>query len=165
MTLFYLLLAVVALAAMLHVFAKGFRSPLLPMANIGEGVHAGSITKKADAAIATRYLVVKIGSDIDHIAVAGTADIALGIASDEAAAAEDLVAVQLLGSSSETRKVVASAVIAAGDFVVTAAAGQVRTLPATTGTYFILGRALNAAAAAGDIVEIDSCLPTQRVVA
>jgi hypothetical protein len=165
MNLFYLLLAVVALAAMFKIFAQGFRSPLLPMANIGEGVHAGTITKKADAAIATRYLVVKIGSDIDHVAVAGTADIALGIASDEPAAAEDLVAVQLLGSSGETRKVVASAAITAGDFVVTAASGKVRTLPAITGIYYIIGRALIAAAADGDLVEIDPCLPTQRVVA
>jgi hypothetical protein len=44
------------------------------------------------------------------------------------------------------------------------ASGKVRALPGTSGTYYIIGRALNAPAADGDIAEIDPCAPIQRVV-
>ena len=153
-------LALVAFAAF-HAFRPKRR---VEFANIGEGQVGGKKSYLSDAAITTRYLVVKIGSDANHIALAGTADIALGVASDEASAAEELVNVLLLGSQDQTVKVIAAAAITAGDFVVTAASGQVRTLPATTGTYYIIGRALNAAGAQGDTVEIDPSFPIQRVV-
>lgn len=138
----------------------------IALANIAEGTHGnGVITRKTDAAITTRYLIGKIGSDAAHVAVAGAADVPLGIIEDEASAAEELVPVKLFGSGQGTSLVVASAAIAAGDFVVAAASGKVRTLPGTTGTYYILGRALHAAAADGDLLEIDPTPVTQRVVA
>lgn len=133
-------------------------------ANIAEGNVAGKKTYAADAALALRFVAVKIGSDANHVAVAGTADIPIGICTDNAEAAEDLVNVALLGSASETLKVTASAAIAAGDFVVPAASGKVRTLPGTTGTYYIIGRALQAAGADLDVIEIDPLPTIQRVV-
>lgn len=156
----------VAVGMLLKQWASGFRAPILRLANLGVETHdSGRITKKADAALATRYLLVKVGSDVDHIAVAGAADIPLGVALDEPAAAEDLCAVQLLGTAGRTIPMVASAAITLDDFVVAAANGKIRTLPGTTGTYYIIGRALKAAAADGDLIEIDPCFPIQRVVA
>lgn len=148
-------------------FVNGLRgSAPLTLANIGEGFHLGNVSKLADGAY-TRNLFVKNGSDTGHVALAGTADIAIGVIDDDSSAAEDPLNVLLLGSIRRTILVQTSAaVITQGDYVVTAANGQARTLPATTGTYYINGRALNTTAGnAGDIVEIDPCVPVQRVVA
>lgn len=139
-------------------------STTLCLANIGEGQHEGNITKRSDAVIASRYLLAKIGSDANHVNLAGVGDIPLGVITDEAAAIEDIVNVALFGASECTLKVQAAAAIAQGDFVVAGAAGQIRTLPVAAGTYYIIGRALTAAAAQGDIVEIDPSVPIQRVV-
>lgn len=161
-------------AVALALAAEKFRAALnnargsgeLHFANIGEGTHVESITKKADAAITLRYAVVKIGSDIDHIAVTtANTEIPLGVCTDEADAAEDLVAVELFGAQPKTLRMVASAAITAGAFVVCTASGKIATLPATTGTYYIIGRALQAAGADLDVIEVATCLPTQRVVA
>ena len=51
------------------------------------GVHEGAITKKVDAAIATRHLLAKFGSDADHVNKCGASDIPLGPMNDEAEAA------------------------------------------------------------------------------
>lgn len=157
--------AIAASAATLALFVAGLRLQFA-CANIAEGVHGdGQITKLADAAFTARYLLAKIGSDIGHVALAGTADVPLGVITDEAAAAEDLVNVSLLGASLGTQRMVASAAITAGDLVVSAASGKIRTLPVATGTYHIIGRALNAAAADGDVVEIAPSFPVERIVA
>lgn len=132
-------------------------------ANVAEGTHKGAVTRLADAVISTKNLVVKIGSDEDHIAAAGVSDIPLGVCTDEADAIGDEVNVNLLGSAQETQLGVASGAIAAGDMIVPGAGGTVRTLPASSGTYYIIGRALKAAADGGN-VEFDPCLPVQRVI-
>lgn len=156
----------VAIAALLKQFALGFRAVprVLRLANVGFAQHIGATTKRADAAMAIRYVLVKIGTDANHVAVAGVADIPWGVATDEAAAAEDLIAVAFLGAQSKTLPMVASAAIAAGDMVVAAANGKIRTLPATTGTYYIIGRACEAAGADLDVIEVDPTFPIQRVV-
>jgi hypothetical protein len=135
------------------------------LANIAEGTHDGMITKLADAAYG-RNLVYKVGSDADHIATAGVADIPLGVSDDESAAAEDPLDLLLLGSIRRTVLAQASAaVITQGDYVVPAANGQVRKLPTASGTYYIIGRALNTTAGnSGDLCEFDPCVPVQRVV-
>lgn len=156
----------IALVALLQGWASSFIKPkgiVAQFANIAEGTHPGSTTKKTDGAYG-RHLVVAAGSDVNHVALAGTASIPIGVTDDESTAAEDFVNVSLLGSIDRTVLVQASAAIALYDFVVAAANGQVRTLPATTGTYYIIGRALNAAASTGDLVEIDPINCTQRVV-
>lgn len=157
--------------AVLALSALGQRAGLVPpparyqFANNNRGIRPdGRRTYLADAAITTKGLLVVTGTDSEHIALAGTSSVPLGVALDEAEAAEDAVAVQLFGAVGGTVLVVASAAITAGDLVVAAASGKVRTLPALTGTYHIIGRAINAAGADGDLVEIAPSFPIQRVV-
>ncbi|HEY0966938.1 MAG TPA: capsid cement protein [Opitutaceae bacterium] len=135
------------------------------LANVAEGFQPAKMTFLADAAISTRYLLVKPGSDSSHVALCGTGDIPLGIATDEPSAAEEGVSVNLLGVQSECQIGVASAEILAGALIVSAASGKLRTLPTANGTYYIIGRALKTAAGDGDLVEFVPCFPTQRVVA
>lgn len=136
-------------AACLVTVAVWLASPALvarpEFANIAEGQHDGSVTKKADAAHTLRYLVVKIGSDSDHVALCGASDRPLGVCSDQPEAAEDRVAVDLLGATGTTRKAVPSEAMAVGDPVYTAANGKVQNEPATAGTYYRIGYALTAA--------------------
>lgn len=162
LTSLFVLAVILGLVAWITARPRG--SQLTALANVAEGRWCGGKTYLADAALATRYLLAKIGSDSGHIAAAGTADIPLGIVTDEAAAAEDPVNVAVFGTTEGSQLVVASAAIAAGDMIVSAASGKVRTLPATTGTYYIIGRAVTAAAADGDLVQITPSFPIQRVV-
>jgi hypothetical protein len=137
---------------------------LVALANIAEGTHEGVITKLADGAITTRFLVGKAGSDIHHVVACGASDDPIGVIEDEASAAEDAMAVALFGASGRTLKVVASEPITAGVRVYTAANGKVQDLPEGAGTYYLLGRALQAAGADGDVIEIDPCFPIATVV-
>ena len=98
---------------------------LAPLANIAEGTHEDSITKLADAALTDRNLLVKFGSDADHIAINGASDDPLGVCTDEPSAAEREANVVLLGNSHNTVLMVASEAITAGERVFTAANGQV----------------------------------------
>lgn len=160
--LFAILLPVLALCARsrkLHTHAIA--------ANITTGTHeSGALPRRADAAITTRYLLVKPGSDADHIAVSGASDIPLGVCPDEPSAAEELTAVHLLGTYPGTLKMVAGGSIAHGALVSAAANGKVITLPTGAGTYHIVGRSVNRATAAdNDVIEVAHCFPIQRVVA
>lgn len=134
------------------------------LANIAEGVHGtGNITYKADAAL-VRYTIVKIGSDASHIAVpTAAADYPLGCITDDTAAAEDLANVQLFGSGVGTMKLTANAAITAGaDVYLGAASGKVGPAPTgTNGTYWKVGRALNATSADNDFVEVQHCVPVK----
>jgi hypothetical protein len=132
--------------------------------NIAEGTHQNAKTYKADAAVTTRYLMAKIGTDAAHSAACGASDIPIGVMQDEAGAAEDLVAVELLGISNRTLLMVASEAITAGEAVYTAAGGKVQDLPAGAGTYHKVGHALTAAAADGDLIEVQHCAPIATVV-
>ena len=125
------------------------------LANIAEGTHEGGITKFVDAAIVERWLLGKIGSASDRVAVCGAADTPIGVISDEAAAVGDAVSVSLLGSSRGTVRMVASAAIVQGALLEPAASGRVQTLGAGAGTHHVVGRALDAATAAGDVIEVD----------
>ncbi|OAM89337.1 DUF2190 family protein [Termitidicoccus mucosus] len=137
---------------------------LVTACNIAEGTHAGRITKFAGAAIGESYLLGKFGADANHVVPAAAADKPIGVITDQAEAAEDPVNVSLLGSSDTTILVRAAGEIAAGSYVVPAAAGRVQALPAAAGTYILVGRALTAAAAAGDLVEIDPIAGIPTVV-
>jgi hypothetical protein len=76
----------------LHNIAKPWRSErTVRLANIAEGTHDGRITKGVDAAITERYLLGKIGSASDRVAVCGASDTPIGVITDEAAAIGDLV--------------------------------------------------------------------------
>lgn len=133
-------------------------------ANIAEGVHCDSVTRLTDAAITSRHLLYKVGSDADHIAVGGAADLPIGTIDDEADAAEENLSVQLLGKG-PTKRMVASEAISAGEEAYTAASGKVQDLPTAAGTYWRVGTALTAAAADGDIIEVADCVAQKLVIA
>lgn len=132
--------------------------------NIAEGVHEEGMSKAADAALTARFLLVKPGSDADHIAVNGAADKPSGIATDEAEDAEDLVNVASLNATDETRKLVASEAIAHGADLYTAASGKVQDEPAVAGTYWRIGKARQAASANNDVIEAETHSPIKVVV-
>lgn len=157
------ILAAFAVAAAVAI-AGEIRNRRRPSAcNVGGGTHAGSITRKTDAAIAARHLLVKVGTDADHVAACGASEVPIGTVPDEASAAEENVEVALLGAAPSTRKMVASEAIDAGEKVYTAASGKVQDLPAGAGTYYCVGTALTAAAADGDEIEVDPA-PAERTV-
>ncbi len=166
-----ILLAIAAIAAIGVISIARRRNRLRTMraaCNVGAstvGTHAdGKLPCFADAAFASRHLLAKRGSDATHVALCGVGDIPLGFCDDEAEAAEDPINVQALGATPGTVKGRASAAIALDALVVAAASGKVRTLPATTGTYYIIGRAITAAAADGDELELAPTFPIQRIV-
>jgi len=137
-------------------------------ANIAEGVHERSITKLPDAAIAARHLLFKVGSDADHIAACGVADVPIGTIADECTAAElatgnHFLSVELLGKG-PTKRMVASEAITAGEQVFTAAGGKVQDTPAGA-TVYLVGVALTAAGADNDIIEVADCAPVKFVFA
>lgn len=147
------------------------RRNLISAVNVAEGEHANGMKSfQADAALTETFSLVKIGTDVDHIAVCGNDEIPDGIAQSEITAANITdglrIAVALLGAAPGTRMVRASEAIdpTSVDFVCSAASGRVKALPAEAGTYYIVGKPLTAATAAGDQIAITPCVPTQRVV-
>jgi len=128
-------------------------SALTVFANIAEGTHTDTITRKLDATVTTRHLLYKVGSDADHIAVAGANDIPVGTLADEGVA-EDYVAVDILGKGPTKRMVASEAMATTGVDVFAAASGKI----ALTGAVKV-GTLLQTAAADGDVVEVRDCPP------
>lgn len=167
-----ILLTVIALAALFVVlsWSQGFnfkRGPWprrLALANIAEGTHPGTVSKKTDAALSTRHLLTKHGSDSAHVAICTDGDKPLGPVADTATAAEALVAVGILGVNPETMLMVAAEAIALDAPVYTEDAGKIQGLPVAAGTYYFVGYAMNAAAADGDLVEVQHCTPIATVI-
>lgn len=148
-------------------FVPWGRAPKVTFANavLGEGTHLrGLITRKAAAAIATRFLLVKKGADDDHMIVCtADTDIPIGVCQNEAAAAEDLITVQTFGGAGGTMKAQFGGTVACGDLLQVDSNSKLKKLSTSTGTYYIVGQALYAAAS-GDIAEFVPCVPVQRVV-
>ena len=105
------------------------------------------ISREAENALSTEYLVVKLGSAETQVDVCGATDTPIGIAQAPASAG-DQVAVRVAGIS----KAVASAAITAGAFVKPAASGKVAAV-ASAGDE-IIGQALTAASGDGDIIDV-----------
>lgn len=128
-------------------------------ANISEGIHEGGlISYTPDASITTRFLLVKRGTAADKVAICGAADVPIGVALDEfdlTNAPEIPIAVHLLGGSAlNTVRMIASAAISQDALLEPAANGKVATLGGGAGTHHVVGRAITAAAADGDIIEV-----------
>jgi hypothetical protein len=127
---------------------------------LGDGVHeSGILSKRADATHSYRYLLVKTGTDADHVAVNGASDKPLGLCADTPEAAEDPANVHLLGAVKGTQLCVASEAITAGSDLYTAASGKVQNEPTSAGTYYRIGRAVTASGADLDVIEFEPCLP------
>lgn len=127
------------------------------------GTHANGIVPfTAEVAITTRFLLVQKGTAADGVVLNVLATRPLGVCLDEPANGSK-AAVALLGCTPGTLKLRASGVIAAGAPVYSAAAGKI------SGTYgataYLVGRAITAALADGDLVEVAHCFPVINAVA
>jgi len=148
-------------------FVNALRAkPALFLANASgsETTNKDSRSFKTDAAITTRHLLYKPGSDSEHILVNTAAVCPLGTVPDEADAAEIDIEVRLLGIYDGTLIMVASGVIAADVDVYTDAAGKVQAEPTGAGTFWRVGKSLTAAAADGDRIEVQHHKPIKVVV-
>lgn len=108
----------------------------------------GFKTFEASAAIA-KHARVKVAST-GKISEAGLADKEIGTALNEAFADGDRVAVKLR-TAPGTHKMIAADAVSIGDAVFTQASGKVGDTEATA---FLVGTALDAATADGDIIEV-----------
>ncbi len=120
----------------------------------------------ADAAHSYTHLLVKTGSDADHVAVCGAADFPLGTTDDAPDAAEDLINVHGLGGPC-TRKVRVATGLAEGVDLYTAASGFAQAEPAVAGTFYKVGRSIAAANQVGAgnyVIEFLPCEPVRTVV-
>lgn len=146
MKLIFKLAAVLAWLSVLAQRAMGRTA----LANIAEGTHQNGILNfRTDAALATRYLLLKRGSDDAHVAVAGASDTPIYVALDEAGAAEEPIACQAIACASGTIKLITNGAgaLAAGDVLVPAAGGKVAKIAAGAGNYYVVGIATAAVAA------------------
>jgi len=132
-------------------------------ANVAQGTHAGYVTVTAASAFTGKYLLAKADSTAGEIDVCGASDCPVGVATDEANVGDPL-ALKILGVSPQSVLVTASGALAAESYLYAAANGQVQTEPTTAGTYYLIGRALNAATAAGDHIEAETCVPVKLIV-
>lgn len=122
------------------------------------GTHEnGKLTYYAQtSAITQRYALVKKGTADNQIALGDATTRPLGVVLDEPGI-DEAAAVAILGAVPGTVKMVANAAVTAGAMVYTAAAGKVS--PTYGATLFLVGRALTAAAADGDLIEVAPCFP------
>lgn len=125
--------------------------------------HEFSVTRTNDAAITARHLLWKQGATDAGVALCGASDCPLGPIDNVEASTGLRQSVLLLGKG-PTKKMVASEAITAGEQVFTAANGKVQDTP-TGATVYLMGTALTAAGADGDIIEVQDCAPVKMVFA
>ncbi len=159
----YVLLAALMLLIIAAVVRLTSRKDLVSLGNDNYGslgVHQGARkTYLADAAISTRYSLVKAGSDLNHVAVVSSVlDIPLGICTDEPVDTASPVNVQCLCGADTTVRMVATGAITIGQPVVTYGDGTVAQLGTTAGMYWCVGYALTAATTTGDLIEVQPAL-------
>ena len=118
----------------------------------------------SDAGLATRYLLVKRGSDANHFALCGAADCPLGPCFDQPAAAELEATIGLLGALEGTVPVIGSEAITVDQDIYTAAGGKVQNTPAVAGTYWRIGRSFTACDGDGDEFYIVPCFPQKVII-
>lgn len=148
-------------------FVGGLRSQFAT-ANVetAAGTHK-VLTRRSDAALTSRHLLVKAGSDALHAAVCGAGDYPIGSTTDSPAAAEEILNVNPLNNSEYTRRLRCATALAANIDVYTAANGFVQGEPAAAGTYYKVGRTVALAvqeAANSYVVEVAPCAPVKLIV-
>lgn len=148
------------LLALASVFRLGTREECYNEAST-VGTHAnGVVDLTLEVSLTTRYLLVQKGTAADGIIVNIANTRPWGVCLDEGVYDANKVtkrAVALLGSAPGTLKVRASKAIAVGAKVYTTAAGKVT--DTNTAGSFMCGRAVTAAAADGDLIELAHCFP------
>lgn len=132
-------------------------------ANIGEGsFDTGVKAYLPDAATSSRYLLYKVGTDVDHCAICGAGDDPIGSSDDQAEVGVPL-AINVFGACRGTIRVVSDGTVNNGDYVKAGATGKV-TQAATTNLSF--GRAIigtDCTKADGDVITIIPMVPAKYV--
>ena len=170
--LLLILAAVLLVAASLPLIARrarGLRRASLVVAINTLPANVGSSQRSrrylASGALATRYVFVKAGADDQHIAaVAATSDQPLGVITDEAAAAEDPIDVELPITDRTLPLVAAEAIATLNVDLYMSAAGKVGLKPTAAGTYWRVARNKTLAGAANDPVECELLPPRKLIV-
>ena len=159
-------LAPLAIERVFHLMGFQRTAPMgsVMFANIGDGDYdSGKRSYIPDANAAGRYLIYKIGSDADHVAVAGLNDVAIGVSYDQADVTNlQPITIRLFGSCPGTMRVQTDGTIANGNYVKAGAAGQA-TL-AVSGDPGIFGKALfgtDTTSAAGDVITVVHDIPSK----
>jgi hypothetical protein len=149
----------------LRSYMFGHQHQGLMIANFAPGTHPGGRkTMVASAAIAAAFRFVEIGAAANKVQVCNAAtDNPIGVVEDTASGDGDIVQVALLGGADGTRRVTCGGDVAYGAEIVSNNAGLAVAVPAGAGTYFVVGRALEAGAN-GQIIEFMPCVGIQRVV-
>ena len=125
--------------------------------------HDANVRRTNDAAVTARHLLWQQGSTDGGVAVCIATTCPLGTIDNTETATGVGQNVLLLGKG-PTKKMVASEAITAGEQVFTAAAGKVQDTP-TGATVYLVGTALTAAGADGDIIEVADCTPVKLTFA
>lgn len=163
-----LILLIAALAALPTICRIGRTLGLRATCNTetSTGTHC-VFTKLSDAALSYSHLLLKAGSDADHVAVCGASDYPVGITTDQPSAAEKVANVHPLGISEKTMKVRVATAIAAELDLYTAASGFAQVEPTVAGTYWKIGRSVEVAKQIGSgdyLIEFVPCAPIKVVV-
>jgi hypothetical protein len=125
--------------------------------------HDASVRRTNDAAVTARHLLWQQGSTDGGVALGAASACPLGTI-DNVESSTGLGQMVLLLGKGATKKMVASEAITAGEQVFTAASGKVQDTP-TGATVYLVGTALTAAGADGDIIEVADCAPVRLVFA
>ncbi len=124
----------------------------------------GRRTYLADAAISTRHLLGKVGSDAQHIAlVSAAANMPVGVIQDEPAA-EGSASVALLGAAPGTILMVSGGTFSDQVDVYSKGDGTIIAEPSTAGTYWKVGRAQKAATASDQEIPVEPCTPVKLII-
>lgn len=161
----------VALALLVLVpvaMAAGKKAGRLLAANAGLVLPEGRLTAQPGEVIATQFLLVTRGSPADEVDICAADELPLGVCQDTADADDvtngEPLSVRLLGSGQGTDRCVASEAIAQDADLYTAAGGKVQNEPATAGTYYKVGKALEAATGDDSVIAFEPCAPVKLVV-
>jgi len=151
-----LLVALLVVLPLVAVMARAWSKSLKEVATNStlKTYDGGIIPLAAEVAISTRYLLVQKGTADGGFIVNVANTRPWGVCLDEPESG-DKASVQLLGFG--LVKVVAGEAIEVGDKVWTGAAGKVLDTHSTGA--FLVGRAVTAAAADGDLILVQSCFP------
>lgn len=129
--------------------------------------HADSDSRLADAAFASRHLLVQAGTDKDHVNVCQPGNCPVGVTDDMPILAGDIINVHFLAASKGTKRLIATAALTNETEVFTAANGQVQSLPNVAGTYHRIGRTKSASSLSSDnlnIVEVETAYSLKVIV-
>ena len=126
----------------------------------------GVVTLNSEEAFAVPFLIGRPGTAATQVLLCDASETPAYLVEDMAATADigSPIACSVLGASTGTKIGIASDAIDADVDVCVANGGKLSAVPATAGTYHIVGRSKKLAAADGDQFEFTPCKPIKLVV-